>query len=118
MEPYPSNNMNQPNLDIALDALDKGIVPIPCHPLSKVPMVKWKRYQTEPPSRELVRRWFADSQVNIAVICTDAVVFDVDDPALIGFVLHECGDTPEKVRTPKGGIHLPYRVPKGVEVGN
>jgi hypothetical protein len=34
----------------------------------KKPLIKWKCYQTERPTRELVQNWFADNKQNIAVI--------------------------------------------------
>jgi hypothetical protein len=106
------------NIEIALDALAKGIVCIPVRPDTKVPAVAWKPWQTELPQSSLVERWFADSRVNIAAICTGRVIFDCDDPAEAELVLAECGDTPHKLRTPRGGIHLGYRRRAGVEVNN
>src|SRR5262249_1979693 len=102
--------MNTPRdtLGICLDAREKGIAAIPVHPGTKVPAVAWKRWQTEMPPLDLQLEWFADRDVNIAILCTGMVVFDVDDPDLAELVLKNCGDTPHKVRSPRGGVHLGY----------
>src|SRR5882724_8808886 len=96
------------NFETALDAAQKGYVGIPCFPGTKVPMVKWKRYQSVHSSRETYEKWFRGSPTNIAIICTDMVLFDVDHIAMVEVVLREYGDTPHKLWTPKG-IHLGYR---------
>src|SRR5437016_8203483 len=93
------------NLQIALDALEKGLVAIPCHPGTKVPMVKWKEWQSRMPTVELLRAWFRGA-CNIAILTTDMVVFDCDDPAKAELVLTECGETSHKLKTPRGGLHL------------
>src|ERR1041384_4244530 len=96
------------NLEVAEDALAKGLVPIPCHPGSKVPsLLTWKEWQTELPPIELVRKWFR-RECNIAIITTGMVVFDCDDPEKQDLVLKNCGDTPHKLKTPNGGLHLGY----------
>lgn len=104
-------------LGIALDALGMGYVPIPVVEGTKVPAVKWKEWQTTLPPEELVREWFAVRR-NIALVTTGMVVFDCDDPAKAELVLAECGDTPDKVKTPRGGLHLAYRKRKGVQLLN
>lgn len=104
-------------LEAALDALSKGIVPVPCHPDTKVPRIKWKEWTERMPDEDVIRFWFR-YECNIALICTGMVVFDCDDPAKVETVITECGDTPEKVRTPSGGVHLMYRRRRGVEVKN
>lgn len=106
------------NYETALAAAEHGIVCIPCLPGQKVPALKWKRYQTERPSNELLRRWFLGTRSNIAIICAGMVIFDCDDPAKADLVLAECGDTPSKLRTPSGGLHLRYRRRMGVVLGN
>jgi hypothetical protein len=115
--------MNQPpdtagNYEIALANAAKGYVSIPLLPGTKIPAVKWKEWQTTMPTPELYRRWFQGTRNNIAIITTGLVIFDCDDAALAGLVLEQCGDTPFKLRTPRGGIHLGYRARKGVRVGN
>jgi hypothetical protein len=105
-------------LGIAREARQKGLVAIPCRPGTKVPAVTWKRWQHEMPPWEVQRRWFEDTRVNIAIVTTGLVIFDCDDAALADLVLEHCGDTPHKIRTPSGGIHLGYRRRKGVTLGN
>jgi hypothetical protein len=105
-------------LGIALDALEKGFVPIPVVAGTKKPAVKWKPWQAEPPPpSELVRKWFCLDR-NIALVTTGMVVFDCDDPSKAELVLAECGDTSHKLQTPRGGLHLGYRKRKGVQVLN
>ncbi len=115
----PNILMHKPhdNLVIALDALEKGLVPIPIVEGTKIPAVKWKRWQYDLPPVELLREWFSAGH-NIAIICAGMVVFDCDDPAKAEMVLAECGETTHKLRTPRGGLHLGYRKRKGVEVQN
>src|SRR3954469_4880679 len=107
MSPVPT--MKTPDtLGIALDALGKGIVPIPVVEGTKVPAVKWKEWQTALPPEGLVREWFSVRR-NIAILTTGMVVFDCDDPEKAGLVLRKCGETSHKLKTPRGGIHLGYR---------
>ncbi len=105
------------NLQRALEAAEKGYVPIPMLPGSKVPAVKWKRWQSEMPTEELLREWFADARRNIAIVTTGLVIFDCDDPTKAELVLRECGQTPHVLKTPRG-IHLGYRRRRGVELMN
>jgi hypothetical protein len=100
------------NLDIALDALDKGIVSIPMIEGTKIPAVKWKEWQQAMPPVELIREWFRN-RCNIALLCTGMVVFDCETIEKAEVVLRECGDTPYKVKTGGGGIHLGFRRRKG-----
>lgn len=104
-------------LDIALDARRKGFVAVPCHPGTKVPRVKWKEWQDREPPVELLREWFRD-RCSIAILTTGMVVFDCDDPALAKLVVTHCGDTPHRLKTPRGGVHLGYRRRQGVAVAN
>lgn len=110
-------NKQANTLGIALDALAKGIVPVPIIECAKVPAVKWKEWQTKLPPAELVCEWFSIDR-NIALITTGMVLFDCDDPAKADLVLAECGDTTHKLTTPRGGMHLGYRKRKGVQVLN
>jgi hypothetical protein len=103
-------------LALAGDALGYRLVP--CAPGTKVPLVKWKRFQEERPTPDLYERWFRGTRNNIALLTAGMVLFDCDDPALAGRVVAECGDTPHKIRTPRGGIHLGYRRREGDEVRN
>lgn len=113
--PRPMEKLREP-LEVALDASEKRIAAIPCR--GKVPLVKWKPWQTELPPVELLREWFRDTRANVAILTTGMVLFDVDDPELVELVLQHCGPTPHVVRTPRGGTHLGYRARKGVEMRN
>lgn len=106
------------NYELALAGAELGLRFIPCRPLAKVPLVPWKAYQTEALTREMYRRWFEGTRNNIAVLTTGMVLFDCDSPEKEDLVLGFCGETPWKVRTPRGGVHLGYRKRKGVEVTN
>src|SRR5436853_565916 len=101
----------------ALTNAQKGVVSIPCFPGTKVPMVKWKRWQDEMPPQEFFRLWFRYTRVNIAIITTGMVVFDVDDSEKAKLVIEECGETPHVLKTPNG-LHLGYRKRMGVAVAN
>lgn len=103
---------------IALAGSEMGLRFIPCRPGTKVPLVKWKGFQTESPTRELYEAWFRDTRNNIAVLTNGMVLFDCDDPRKESLVLAECGATPWKVRTPRGGVHLGYRKRKGIDLKN
>ncbi len=106
------------NLAIALDALEKGIAAIPIVVGTKVPAVKWKEWQEKLPSAELLRDWFGGTRRNIAIVCSGLVIFDCDDRDKAELVLAECGDTPHRLTTPRGGLHLGYRRRKGVRLLN
>src|SRR5438874_10609720 len=95
-------------LGTALDALAKGIAPVPVVEGTKIPAVRWKEWQTKLPPEELVREWFSVRR-NIAIVTTGMVVFDVDDPEKAELVIAACGETPHALRTPRGGIPLGYR---------
>ncbi len=41
---------------------------IPLRPVSKLPPVRWKRYQAEPPSANTLRRWFGQRGYQVAVV--------------------------------------------------
>lgn len=104
------------SLDTALHALSCGIAPIPCR--GKVPLVRWKVWQTQLPTRAQVMEMFARPGLNVAIVTTGMALFDCDDPAKAGLVLAECGDTPHRVKTPRGGIHLGYRKRKNALLTN
>lgn len=69
------------------------------------------------PPIELQTDWF-QRECNIALLTTGLVVFDCDDPAQAALVIEKCGDTPHKVKTPRGGIHLGYRRRQGIQLAN
>ena len=107
---------NNHELALAGDAMGHRFVP--CAPGTKVPLVKWKPFQHEKATPELYERWFKGTRNNIGLLTNGMVLIDLDDPALAELVLKECGDTPHKVRTPRGGIHLGYRRRMGIVLKN
>lgn len=106
------------NYTTALDAAEKGIVCIPCLPGTKIPAVKWKRWQDEMPPESLLKRWFHETRMNIAIITTGMVLFDCETREKAAIVLQECGDTPYQVKTAGNGIHMGFRKRKGSNVTN
>ncbi len=59
-----------PVLYAALKATASGLVVVPPRPDgSKAPVGEWKRYQTEPPGRAQIERWYANGQVGIGLVC-------------------------------------------------
>ncbi len=109
---------DHPLLQVAIDALAKGYGCIPVSEGAKTPAVAWKRFQETPPTEAQLRTLFADARQNIALLTTGLVIFDCDDPAMADRVIAESGDTPYRVRTPRGGVHLGYRARRGVALGN
>lgn len=110
------NTRDNYELALAGDALGHRFVP--CAPGTKIPLVKWKPFRYEKPTPALYERWFRGTRNNIALLCGGMVLFDCDDPDQAALVLAECGDTPHRVATPRGGIHLGYRRRMGVVLKN
>ena len=106
------------NFDAALHYAALGYRCVPLLPGQKKAAVKWKPYQTADPTPEDYERWFKGTRNNIALICGELVVVDVDSPNLVDRVLACCGKTPSMSRSPSGGFHLPYRARKGVPLTN
>ena len=105
-------------LHAALHAAALGYRSIPCRPGTKVPAVKWKRYQSVAPTLSEYREWFDGTPMNIAILTGEVVVVDCDTPDIAGLVIDHCGETPTICLTPRGGCHLWYRRPSGIVVGN
>lgn len=93
-----------------------GLLPIPCGKESgKEPLVRYKdagaRY-----GEATLWKWIADEkfrQAGVGVLtgagrCPITVV-DIDDPSLVEVVIERLGQSPIRVRTPSGGVHLWYR---------
>lgn len=112
--------MNTPpdNYAAALRYAELGYSCIPLRPGSKAAAIRWKAYQVESPTPEDYERWFKGTRNNIALVCGELVVVDVDSPDLVDRVLECCGRTPSMSRSPGGGFHLPYRARKGVRLTN
>ncbi len=106
------------NLAWARHYRDRGYRSIPILPGTKAAAVKWKRFQTEAPTDDDYRRWFAGTRNNIAILCGELVVVDVDSPNLLECVMQQCGKTPSLSRTPRGNYHLHFRCPEGETLAN
>jgi len=69
-------------LDYAIFYLTYGLSVIPLRHGEKTPLIKWERYQKEPPSIAEARKWFEGTD-NIAIVCGrvsgNLVVVDFDD---------------------------------------
>jgi hypothetical protein len=120
-----------PVLDYAMFYLSYGLSVIPLKPGEKVPLVKWERYQGEPPTIAEVQKWFKDTNYNIAIICgrvsRNLVVIDFDDGEIYEKFMKEIeGDAELKdviestwlVKTGKGfHVYLWVDTDKPVKIG-
>jgi hypothetical protein len=105
------------SLDYALAFAGRGlsIIPVPrpdaVHD-GKVPVLPWKRYQTESADEAQLRAWFTAEQ-NIAIITgtlSSVVVVDADTAEADTWVRRHLPRTPWRCRTAKGR-HFYYRHP-------
>tara|TARA_B100000315_G_scaffold253071_1_gene291148 strand:+ start:25 stop:1047 length:1023 start_codon:yes stop_codon:yes gene_type:complete len=73
----------------------------------------WNRYAEKRVHSKTLKRWIRDRPTdNIGLMAgpvSGVTVVDIDDPALVGTLIKELGDTPLKASTPGGGTHLYYR---------
>lgn len=123
-------------LEHALAYAARGWPVFPCHPNDKRPLVKspnkgeggYKLASTDP---DQIRRWWRswpDAMIGVPTgQAVGAVVLDVDpkDGDTPGAVVARiCAIIGEKLppapmtRTPRGGLHLWFAIPKDVQVGN
>jgi hypothetical protein len=68
-------------LRAALDYRDQGRSVIPVEPNSKVPAVRWGRFQVERATESQIRRWWDFADFNVGLVCgriSNLVVLDVD----------------------------------------
>jgi len=105
-------------IDWAFDYWDHGYNPIP--EKNKAPLVKWKRFQTERVSLELISEWWErwpDAGIGI-VTGREAglVVVDADDVTAINHCRLHLPLSPFRVRTSRG-MHFLFRYPaQSVEI--
>lgn len=94
----------------ALAYFDAGLAVLPCGQSDgKTPLVKaWQRRKGRKTVEELVRR-FPMANIGIVPEHSNMTVIDIDDPALIDDAVVRFGDTPVRVRTPRGTLHLYYK---------
>jgi len=99
-----------------------GLNPLPTKPDEKSPGVKWMPFQTKRIPRHVVDKWRACATLGARNIgtttggVTGLLLVDVDstDASFWDDCITRWGDTPAKVRTASGKLHLWYRSPGGV----
>lgn len=106
-------------LEKALEYYDLGFVPIPLEKGSKIPKIKWKKYQTERPSREEIIEWFSPVDRNIALITGDAsdglVCLDFDNMDMYRLFITEQPDIAKSAISSTGrGMHVWVRVEESI----
>jgi Bifunctional DNA primase/polymerase, N-terminal/Primase C terminal 1 (PriCT-1) len=98
--------------DTALHLWQIGLAPIPCGGNDgKTPLVKWRSWSIRPSEsrmREFVKR-HAARDIGILTEFSNVTVVDCDAQGIDATMIERCGDTPLKIRTPSGGVHLWYR---------
>jgi RecA-family ATPase len=92
------NNQKNKILGEAIRYFESGWVPIPLHRASKKPLIAWKLYQQNPPSRERIKKWWTKwPKASIGIVTGQAsgiVAICVEDPEWRKFIDKE-GHTPE-----------------------
>lgn len=94
----------------ALAYWNAGLAVLPCGGSDgKTPLVKaWHR----PKGRKTIEAWarrFPMANIGIVPEHSNLTGIDIDDPELIDDAVARFGDTPVRVRTPRGTLHLYYR---------
>ncbi|MDB5243412.1 MAG: hypothetical protein JWP57_4037 [Spirosoma sp.] len=108
--------------EAALAVRDAGLNPLPLAADAKRPAVRWKHWQDRRIPSALVTRWSGDAKLAASNIgtttggVTGLLLVDVDsiDPGFWQDCVARWGDTPAKVRTASGKLHLWYRSPGGI----
>jgi hypothetical protein len=65
----------------ALDYADQGRSVVPVEPNSKIPAVRWARFQVERATESQIRRWWDFADFNVGIVCgriSNLVALDVD----------------------------------------
>lgn len=92
-----------------------GFSLIPIRPDTKIPAVKWKRYQTERCTEADLRRWFDHAGFAIGIVTgavSGIVAVDCDDAESIAAMGEQRGLALSLVRQrTRRGLHLIYRHP-------
>lgn len=111
----------RPNpLDTALRLLALGFSVIPIKARDKKPAIQsWKEFQTRRPTEAELRAWFADPNLNLAIVTgaiSQRVVIDADNPEAVSWmVANHC--SPMRTVTSQGRKHFWFAYP-GHEVRN
>lgn len=94
--------------------LDLGISIIPITPRQKFPACRWAGYQKRLATPEEVASWGERDAYGIVTgALSGLVVVDCDDAEAEAWVASHLPQTPLRVRTGGGGLHLYYRHPGG-----
>src|SRR4051812_28462741 len=96
-----------------------GFQLVALRPGAKAPM--FKGWQQAVYGEEEMGRLFDGTDLNVGIRTGgDLVVLDIDSTSAtdLDWVLEHVGDTPMKVRSPSGGLHLYFRARQGVRYGN
>ncbi len=79
----------------------------------KRPLLKYRNLQHRPGrefiEKKLVPRFGAKNIGILTGPLSGVVVVDCDDPNAVSVMIERCGDTPLKISTPRGGVHLYYK---------
>jgi hypothetical protein len=65
----------------ALDYADQGRSVVPVEPNTKIPGVRWARFQVERATEQQIRRWWDFADFNVGIVCgriSNLVALDVD----------------------------------------
>src|SRR5437870_9198366 len=105
MDKLPETTTGQ--YERALMLKDNGYRLVALKPRTKVPV--FKGFQTRRYEDHDLYHLFEGTDLNVGILCGgDLVVLDIDSAlaADLDWVLEHVGDTPMKVQSPSGGIHL------------
>lgn len=117
-------------LDTALKLIEMGMYVFPTSPNSKIPLKGTHGEKDSTTDKEIVTKWFKDTKNNIAIDLKKSglMVTDVDvnhnshsngKHSLVK-IFEQYGRFPDTLieKTPRGGLHYFFRVPKGVHIEN
>jgi hypothetical protein len=70
----------------------------------------YNRWKHGPGADSISKLAAKNPTANVGIICglSGVTVLDIDYPSIADDLMRVCGDTPLKVRTPSGGVHLYY----------
>jgi hypothetical protein len=100
-------------------SLGWSVIPVSVY---KKPLVKWRHYQTQPPTVENMDLWFKALPVNkiariLGTVAGGIWVMDADGPEAVAWMDQNAPETPISVLS-RRGKHNYYRAPLGVKIRN